>query len=241
MSESTSQSSNNDKIGLNRYGVRYLVRELGLNLIHLVILLISAGTISWLNAWIYFGLTLSYQIVNSIVLYKLNPQLLNERGKIIQEDTKPFDKIFVVLYIVIALVSPIIVGLDFRFRWSIMHPGVSIIGIVLFVPPCVLGTWAMAVNAHFETTVRIQDDREHRVCSVGPYRFVRHPGYAAEILAAPWYPLILGSWFGILPVIGLIVLFIVRTALEDRTLRGELPGYEEYAEKTRYRLVPFLW
>jgi len=70
---------------------------------------------------------------------------------------------------------------------------------------------------------------------------VRHPGYAAAILGAPGYPLILGSWWGLVPVAALMALFVVRTALEDRTLLAELPGYREYAHPTRYRLLPMVW
>ena len=104
-----------------------------------------------------------------------------------------------------------------------------------------LGIWAMAVNAGFEMTVRIQEDRGHQVCTTGPYRVIRHPGYAAEIIAAPAYTFILGSWWALIPTAAFIALFIVRTILEDRTLQNELPGYKEYAQKTRYRLIPFIW
>jgi protein-S-isoprenylcysteine O-methyltransferase Ste14 len=235
-------NSISEKTGLTRYGIRYIVREIGLNIIHQVILLISAGIIWWINAWIYFIVTLSYQIINILLLYRLNPQVLNERGKIFQENTKFFDKIFVVLYIMIVLGSPIIVGFDVvRFKFSLMPCGLSIFGIILLVGASALGSWAMVVNTHFEMTVRIQEERNHQVCTTGPYKIVRHPGYAAEIIAIPSYPLIFGSWWGFVPMIGLIALFIVRTALEDRTLKRELAGYKEYAEKTRYRLIPFIW
>jgi protein-S-isoprenylcysteine O-methyltransferase Ste14 len=99
----------------------------------------------------------------------------------------------------------------------------------------------MAVNEHFETTVRIQHDRDHQVCNKGPYRFVRHPGYSGFLISSLAGPLVLGSWYALIPTAVVMILFVIRTALEDRTLRLELPGYEEYAQKTKYRLVPKVW
>lgn len=99
----------------------------------------------------------------------------------------------------------------------------------------------MAVNPHFETTVRIQDDREHRVCTSCPYKIVRHPGYVGVILGTLGIPLILGSWWGLVPGTIMILLVVMRTALEDRTLQKELTGYKEYTKITRYRLFPFVW
>ena len=97
------------------------------------------------------------------------------------------------------------------------------------------------VNRHFEPTVRIQHDREHKVITAGPYGWVRHPGYLAGILWAWSMPLALGSLFAFLPVTMYTVFMMLRTYLEDRTLMEELEGYTEYSEKTRHRLFPILW
>jgi protein-S-isoprenylcysteine O-methyltransferase Ste14 len=113
--------------------------------------------------------------------------------------------------------------------------------VVLLVFSSVLINWAMVVNPFFEPTVRIQDDREHRVVSSGPYAFVRHPGYLSGILWITSIPLILGSLYGLLPVGFYSVLMIIRTYLEDRTLKEELDGYREYSAKVRYRLFPGIW
>ena len=101
--------------------------------------------------------------------------------------------------------------------------------------------WSMVVNPHFEKTVRIQKDRGHQVCSGGPYRFVRHPGYVGVILAALCGPLLLGSWVALVPGVVIGVLFTWRTGIEDRILLDKLPGYSAFAATTRYRLVPFIW
>jgi protein-S-isoprenylcysteine O-methyltransferase Ste14 len=98
----------------------------------------------------------------------------------------------------------------------------------------------MAANSYFEcTAARILED--HEVCKSGPYRIIRHPGYAAGIVSALMAPLILGSWWGLVPAAVVAVMLVVRTALEDRTLQKELAGYADYAKSTRYRLLPLIW
>jgi len=99
----------------------------------------------------------------------------------------------------------------------------------------------MAANIYFSTTVRIQDDRGHRVVSSGPYQFVRHPGYVGMILIYLGAPIMLGSWWALIPGGLNGVAFIVRTALEDRTLQNELSGYSDYAGRVPYRLLPGVW
>jgi protein-S-isoprenylcysteine O-methyltransferase Ste14 len=99
----------------------------------------------------------------------------------------------------------------------------------------------MAVNKFFEWTVRIQADRGQYVCKDGPYRFIRHPGYTGLIISVLVYPLILGSCWGLVLSVILALVIIARTALEDSTLQKELPGYQEYAQIVRYRLLPFIW
>lgn len=235
-------TSNPDRATLTRHGIVGIAREILRTLFHLALLLVSAGKISWINAWVCIGLILCHQAVNTAVLMKVNPQLLNERGKLIREDTKLFDKVFVVLYVPLAVTTSIVAGLDaVRLEWSHMPLGMVVWGGALYILAAALGSWSMAANTHFETTMRIQDDRGHQVCTSGPYQIVRHPGYAAMLIGAPSYPLVLGSWWGLVPAGAMILLFVVRTALEDHTLRQELPGYEEYAGVTPYRLVPFVW
>jgi protein-S-isoprenylcysteine O-methyltransferase Ste14 len=102
-------------------------------------------------------------------------------------------------------------------------------------------TWAMVTNRFFSSIVRIQRDRGHIVCDGGPYRWVRHPGYAGGALAALATPLALGSWWAFVPAVLTILLTAWRTALEDRTLQQELPGYAAYTQRTRYRLLPGVW
>ena len=99
----------------------------------------------------------------------------------------------------------------------------------------------MASNAFFATTVRIREERGHSVVNQGPYRMVRHPGYLGSVIYTLFSPLVLNSFWTFIPALFTVCLLIMRTSLEDRTLQGELPGYSEYARKTRYRLLPGIW
>jgi protein-S-isoprenylcysteine O-methyltransferase Ste14 len=89
--------------------------------------------------------------------------------------------------------------------------------------------------------VRIQTDRGHTVCDTGPYRFVRHPGYVGLILQAVGVPILLGSFWALIPGVAAAVLISIRTSFEDRTLRAELPGYVDYVQRVRWRLIPGIW
>jgi protein-S-isoprenylcysteine O-methyltransferase Ste14 len=241
MNHSTTQHSNTEKTKLNRDGVKGIVREFIRPVIQLAILLISAGRVNWINAWVYIGVFVVIQIVFMMTLYKINPQVLNERGKVFRKNTKTFDKLFYAIGLPFGLGMLIIAGLDTRYGWSTMSFGEILLGFVIFIPAIIFGLWAMAVNSYFSVTVRIQEEREHQVCRSGPYKIVRHPGYVSLIFGIAAIPLILGSWWALAPGSIFLVLVVIRTALEDRTLQKELPGYKEYAQMTRYRLVPLVW
>ena len=209
--------------------------------IHLGALLLSAGSLWWINAWACAGLGLGFQVVNIAVLLRFNPDLLNKRGNLIQPETKSFDKLFIGLYAPLGLATSVVAGLDaVRFGWSHMPSWIIAAGVVLYVLSCAFGSWAMAVNRHFESTVFVAKDGSQQVCSAGPYRIVRHPGYTAGIVGCVAYVWILGSCWALVPAGLMVLLFAVRTSLEDATLKQELPGYREYAARTTRRLVPFV-
>jgi protein-S-isoprenylcysteine O-methyltransferase Ste14 len=135
----------------------------------------------------------------------------------------------------------IISGLDQRLGWSDLPLIVSLIGLALVIAFFGLITWAPLHNRHLETYVRIQSDRDHQVCDTGPYRWIRHPAYLGLVLMYMGIPLSLGSLWALIPGVIAIVLLAVRTALEDRTLQAELPGYAEYAQRVRFWWMPGLW
>lgn len=133
-------------------------------------------------------------------------------------------------------------GLDVRFGASPGFPLPFQAGaLCLVLAGLALGNWAMLANPFFSGIVRIQSERGHRVVSTGPYRWLRHPGYAATLLAFAALPIFLDSTWAVSPAACLVAVGIARTALEDRFLHDELDGYREYATLVHYRLVPGIW
>lgn len=209
-----------------------------------LLLFVTAGRFDWWQAWVYAILSIGVSFVSRYIIFLKNPELIAERAHFTEsEGIKDWDKRIVVW---IAIVGPltfmIIAGLDKRFGWSaeVMLP-VQLGALVIFLAGYALATWALAVNKFFSSVVRIQTERRHTVVTSGPYRFVRHPGYSGGMAAWLVSPLLLGALWSFIPVALVIILTIVRTALEDRTLQAELPGYKEYAQHTRYRLLPGVW
>lgn len=200
-----------------------------------------AGGLGWIEGWVYVGLVTLGRSASGLYLWIRDPELIRRRGEFGQ-GTKAWDKVclsfFGLSYFGILMVA----ALDNGRGWSAAPLWLVPVGAGLCVVDVVLVTWAMAVNRFFEKTVRIQTDRGHKVVDTGPYRFIRHPGYVATILGfifAP--PLMLRSWWAFVPAAAAVLSIVVRTALEDRTLRRELDGYAEYAGRVRYRLVPGIW
>jgi len=207
-------------------------------LVTALLLFLPAGTLDWPAAW---ALLLVHAGVLVVLLLTISPGLLEDRTKR-HEDTKRWDKLLVMLFFLLGYVVFIIAGLDFRFGWTGQLPlSLPAAAFVLVVLGNALVIWATLANEFFAATVRIQNERGHEVVSGGPYRFVRHPGYAGMITYVLFQPLLLGSLWALVPALLVAGLFVLRTSLEDRTLQEELPGYREYAEKVRYRLVPGAW
>lgn len=209
-----------------------------------LLLFVAAGCTDWWQAWVYAGLTIGVSLISRYILFLKNPALIAERARFTQsEGTKSWDKQIVIWIAVIGpLTFMITAGLDKRFAWS---PELSLAAqlgaLVIFILGFSLATWAMIANMFFSSVVRIQTERGHRVVSSGPYRLVRHPGYSGGIVSWLVSPLLLGSIWSFIPVGIIVGLYIIRTALEDRTLQEELPGYKEYTQHTRYRLLPGVW
>jgi protein-S-isoprenylcysteine O-methyltransferase Ste14 len=210
--------------------------------VYVAIAFAGAGRLDWTRGWIYAAVFVAVSIVGSLIVRAANPGLLEARAKGLRTDTKPFDRAFYLAFIPLTLVYPLLAGMDAaRFSWQPLPWWTVWPGALLFVSGSLLGTWTMVVNPHAESTVRIQHERDHAVVTRGPYRVVRHPMYAGMIVGLPGTALMLGSAWAALPMLLVVVLLVWRTAREDRTLRQELPGYEDYASITRCRLVPGLW
>ncbi len=210
-------------------------------IIYAVLLFAAAGRLGWLAAWAYLAVYLITVLVNMSIIITRNPEFAAERGRT-KQDAKGWDQKVTSIagvFMIAGLVGP---GLDVRFGWSPQFgTEVEIAGLVGLVLGYVLFSWAMLSNEFFETQVRIQAERKQTVTTAGPYRFVRHPGYVGIILQLMATPFLLGSLWGFLPALCAAATFILRTALEDKTLCDELDGYRDYAERVRYRLLPGVW
>jgi protein-S-isoprenylcysteine O-methyltransferase Ste14 len=202
------------------------------------ILFITAGHLDWLWMWAYIALGIAILLVNAWVL---PPELIAERGRA-KGNVKRWDRVLTSISIFPTFGMFIVSGLDERFGWSPqLAPAVHIGALVGLALGQGLFTWAMVSNVYFSTAVRIQMERGHSVATGGPYRYIRHPGYSGYIVSTLATPLILGSLWGLIPASITGCLFVLRTALEDRTLQEELDGYQDYARQVRYRLVPGIW
>ncbi|MCK5633604.1 MAG: isoprenylcysteine carboxylmethyltransferase family protein [Anaerolineales bacterium] len=208
------------------------------------VLFIAAGRFDWTMAWIYIGIHILFTLVSRLIVFRTNPETLVERARSTQkEDVAGGDRLMV---LIVGLIGPlvlwIIAGLDHRYSWS---PDISFF-IEILALACVIfgyavGTWAMITNAFFSAVVRIQEDRDHRVVTDGPYRIVRHPAYAGGLFSSLGIPLMLGSVWALIPAGLALVFMVMRTVNEDKMLMEELPGYSDFAQQTRYRLIPGIW
>lgn len=222
-----------------KFVVRLMKSAIGAS-VFVALAFVGAGRLDWPRGWIYATVFVAVSVLGSLIVQLANPGLLEARAKGMRKDTKSFDRLFYRFFLPFSLIYPLLAGLDaVRFSWAPLPWWTIYLGIALFVVGSVLGTWTMAVNAFAETTVRIQEG--HTVIATGPYRVVRHPMYVGTMLGLPGTALMLGSAWALVPVALIIVLFVWRTACEDRALRAELAGYEDYTRRTRYRLVPGIW
>ena len=221
--------------------VRYAIREtLGLVVMG-VALFWSAGRIDWWPAWAALAVMAAWIVATAVVILRFNPALLAERlGP--RKGAKPWDTAIMSLLGLAQLGRYIVAGLDQRFGWT---GGLPLAAQSAALALCGLGyalvVWATAANAFFSQIVRIQSERGQTVVSDGPYRLVRHPAYVGAIVYELAVPVLLASGWA-LAISGLsTILLILRTALEDRTLRAELAGYVDYARQVRFRLLPGVW
>lgn len=197
----------------------------------------------WWEAWIYAICMIFGFIISRALAARRNPDIIRERAQSMQqENTETWDR---VLAPTVALGSgfiPLVAGLDKLFAWSpeISLP-VTLLSLIIFIAGYTFGIYAFIENQFFSGVVRIQSERGHQVVKSGPYRWVRHPGYAGALINYLATPLLLDSAWAFIPAILVSVALIIRTSLEDRTLQEKLPGYREYSAQVRYRLLPGIW
>ncbi len=215
--------------------------KIALFIVFMALIFIAAGTPNWPELWFFFGFYVVTMTALIIWLKKHDPGLLKERMSVGQ-DVKGWDKTIIRVYTMLLLIMFFIAPLDaVRFRWSRVPLVLKGLAYLPVMASWIIGFWAFRENSYLSQFVRIQADRGHRVCTTGPYKFIRHPMYLAVILTILCLPLVLGSLWALLPAALIAALFVLRTSLEDKTLKNELPGYAEYAEKVRWKLVPKMW
>lgn len=212
--------------------------------LHGCVLLLCGNDWGWWQAWAYSLLFVSAGVGIRFRAERRHPGLMAERAQFLRAPgVKSWDRLLSPL-MALSLGLPLFVvaGLDHRFEWSRHFASwLNILGLALAAVGYGFAGWALLENRFFSAVVRIQSERGHVVCDAGPYGIVRHPGYSGSILPPFAMVLALGSVWTLIPAASAVVIAVVRTALEDRTLQKELPGYREYAERVRYRLIPGIY
>lgn len=208
-------------------------------LIFMAVLFIAAGTFEWFWGWMLALVMMAGTIVGVLVL---DPGLIEERTGV----KKGYERRDYPLAFIVGRLGPlaviIVAGLDLRFGWTGLFSDIyAVLGLVFVIAGYAFNLWAMRENKFFSGVVRIQEERGHHVVTTGPYRFVRHPGYAGIIIWMLAMPFALESYWALIPAVATVIVTVVRTAFEDGTLKGELGGYTEYAQRVRYRLLPGMW
>ncbi|SRR5579884_1181068 len=226
--------------------MRLLIKALlwtivGLMLLALLLFL-PAGTVLWPAGWIFLILLLGFTLVNTGLLFASNPGLLQERLSLSHPNQKTSDKVLTSVNALLGLTWLIVMPLDaVRFHWSHVPLFLQIVGAIILVGFMPLAILTFRENAFLANMVRVQQERGQTVISTGPYHYMRHPLYTSALLFFLGTPLLLGSWYGLLfvpiPIAGLVG----RTLLEERVLREELPGYDTYMAKVKYRFIPYVW
>jgi len=207
----------------------------------LALVFLPAGSIGWRPGWVFLAVLVLGFGVSAMVLARVNPMIYRARSRI-QPGTKGWDKalLAVILPAMVAILP--VAALDAgRHHWSEVPVWLMVLGYIALLGGIALTAWAQAVNPFFEPGVRIQSERQQRVIDAGPYRFVRHPGYAAALAWFFGMALALGSFWALAPAALASAVLVLRTSWEDRLLQAELYGYADYVHRVRWRLVPGLW
>ena len=213
----------------------------GLPLSLLVLIFLPAGSINWAPGWVFIAVLVLALGVSALVLARVNPIIYRARSRF-QAGTKAWDRALLAAILPAMVAILPVAALDAgRFHWWPVPLWAVPVGYAGLLWGIAVTAWAQAVNPFFEPGVRIQSERHQHVVDGGPYRFVRHPGYIAAIAMFLGMALALGSALALLPAALASGLLVLRTSWEDRLLRDELPGYEDFARRVRWRLLPGLW
>jgi protein-S-isoprenylcysteine O-methyltransferase Ste14 len=231
----------NDADQKENLGFGLILKSISVLALFIVLTFVAAGRLNYWQGWAFNGLNVLF-ILCTYFFLRDRKDLIKERLKP-GEGMKKWDKVYYLvstpLFFVMFIISVLDAG---RYSWSPTVPiFVTIFGCIVYSIGQVLILWAKRSNRFFSSVVRIQADRAQKVCKDGPYRYVRHPGYLGGLIFTLATPLMLGSYWGLVPGILIIIPVLIRTSLEDKTLHEELAGYGEYAQEVPFRLIPHIW
>jgi protein-S-isoprenylcysteine O-methyltransferase Ste14 len=223
--------------------VRMIVQTLVSYGVIALVLFLSAGAVDWPAAWIYLALMLVLSLAGGFWLVRHNPAVVQQRlAPPIQKDQPTADKILIIVIVLALFGAFVLMALDaVRFGWSSVPTWVQVIGALILLLSIWISFQTLIENSFAAPVVKIQKDRGHTVITTGPYRHVRHPMYAGALLFMVGTSLLLGSWWGLAVVPIQAVVLAIRIGVEEKALRAGLDGYDDYARRVRYRLVPRIW
>lgn len=201
------------------------------------LLFLPAWTLDYPQAWLFLSLLFIPMLLIGIVLLVKAPALLEKR--LDNKEKERAQKGVIALSGLIFPIGFIVSALDFRFSLSTVPEWVTVVSSVLFLLGYAAYAEVMRENAYLSRTVEVQEGQ--KVISSGLYRIVRHPMYLATLLMFLPIPLILGSFWALIPFALYPIAIVIRIVNEERVLTDGLPGYAEYKKKTKYRLIPFIW
>ena len=203
-------------------------------------LFLPAGTIFWLQGWIYLSIMILFSTSLVTYLSRTDPELLKARAK--TKSTESWDNKINLIGTPFYILMFILPGFDaVRFRWSNVPFTINIVGFIGMIIAAILFILVMRENRYLSRVVEIQEERGHEVITTGPYSIVRHPMYVAVIILYTSHCIALGSLYALIPCAIIVIIIIFRTIHEDKMLHEKLDGYKEYAQQTRYKLIPGIW
>ena len=202
----------------------------------------TAGTLKWPEAWLYLILTNSCIICIVVWLKKNDPVLLRDRMCFDKKSPKGADRIIMLLYFIFCILMIALPGLDtIRFKWSGLPLFIKVTGFLLAILSSYIMFLVVKENPYLSSIVEVHEDKEHKVVTSGLYRHLRHPWYLGLILWFFSIPLALGSLYTFIPALLLTILLILRIFIEEKALGQELPGYKDYCQTVKYRILPYIW
>jgi protein-S-isoprenylcysteine O-methyltransferase Ste14 len=208
-----------------------------------LLLFLAAGTADWPAAWVFLVEMIVLSIVGGLWLIRHDPALVQERlAPPIQKGQPTADKVLLPVIILEISGAIVLMALDaVRFAWSSVPFWVQAVGDLLLLLSIWISFRTLGENSFAAPVVKVQESRGQTVISSGPYRHVRHPMYAGVLMFLVGTSLLLGSWWGLITMPVLALLLAVRIQIEENALRAGLKGYEDYARRVRYRLIPLIW